>query len=360
MEITRSRALVRSPHILPIHDVEISLTMEGSFGWQAEAPFFSRRAAKFVHFAIGSRSGSTASSWVYRLTCFPLSAALFDTRRNLLWLGDAIGDDTLLSDIDGDLVSKIVAKRRGERSKNGGALVTNATVNRTVTEPLKRLFKRAQLWGVRFDREPEWKRLILPEPQERVRELDSCESDQLNAAMRADYEPFFAFACATGLRLRECILRWDEVDWRARQIVKTGKGGKRVTIPITPTLRSILSPLQGHHPTEVFTYIATRTRDGRVKGRRYALTYNGVKTAWRRLRKCAGVEDFRFHDFRHDFASKLLRETGNLKLVQRALNHADLKSTLRYAHVLGEEVAEALEQVQKSRNKSRTTTRKAC
>ena len=43
--------------------------------------------------------------------------------------------------------------------------------------------------------------------------------------------------------------------------------------------------------------------------------------------------------------TKLLRETGNLKLVQRALNHADLKTTTRYAHVLDDEVAEALERV---------------
>jgi len=63
------------------------------------------------------------------------------------------------------------------------------------------------------------------------------------------------------------------------------------------------------------------------------------------LRKRAGVSGFRFHDFRHDFASKLLRETGNLKLVQRALKHADLKTTSRYAHVLDEEVAEAMERV---------------
>lgn len=58
------------------------------------------------------------------------------------------------------------------------------------------------------------------------------------------------------------------------------------------------------------------------------------------------------------FASKLLRETGNLKLVQRALNHADLNTTSRYAHVLDEEVAEAMERVAVSRNKSRTTHRK--
>ena len=72
------------------------------------------------------------------------------------------------------------------------------------------------------------------------------------------------------------------------------------------------------------------------------------------MRRKAGVKDFRFHDFRHDFGTKLLRETGNLKLVQKALNHADIKSTLRYAHVLDEDIAAAIERVAKSRTKSRT------
>jgi integrase len=62
----------------------------------------------------------------------------------------------------------------------------------------------------------------------------------------------------------------------------------------------------------------------------------------------------RFHDFRHDFATKLLRETGNLKLVQRALNHADIKATLRYAHVTDEDLRAALERRSESRTESRT------
>ncbi|HEX4238266.1 MAG TPA: tyrosine-type recombinase/integrase, partial [Xanthobacteraceae bacterium] len=127
-----------------------------------------------------------------------------------------------------------------------------------------------------------------------------------------------------------------------------------VKVKITPTIHDILWPLRGHHPDHVFTYKAQRTRDGRVQGRRYPLTYSGVKIAWRRLRKRAGVSGFRFHDFRHNLATKLLRETGNLKLVQRALNHRDLKTTTRYAHVLDDEVAAAMERVAESRNKSRS------
>jgi integrase len=86
-----------------------------------------------------------------------------------------------------------------------------------------------------------------------------------------------------------------------------------------------------------------------VRGERYPITYNGTKSAWERLRADAGVTDFRFHDFRHDFGSKLLRETGNVKLVMKAMNHRDIKSTARYAHVNDADVAAAVERVARAR-----------
>jgi integrase len=147
--------------------------------------------------------------------------------------------------------------------------------------------------------------------------------------------------------------------YTARQIRKQGKGGRWVTVALTPTIREILWPLRGHHPESVFTFVARRTGPvkGRIRGQRYPLTAGGVRAAWRRLRDRAGITGFRFHDFRHDFATKLLRATGNLKLVQRALNHADIATTVRYAHVLDHEVAEAMEHVARSRKASRTKLR---
>jgi integrase len=281
-----------------------------------------------------------------------------NTWRQLSYLIEFFGKDKLITDVTDADVIKLVAWRRGKRVR-GGALISPFTVN-DCTEQLKKLFTRAKLWGVRFEREPQWKRHRLAEPHERVRELIGDEAERLQAAMRDDYAPFFAFAEASGLRLRECLLRWSEVDWKARQIRKPGKGGKLVTAPITSTIRDILWPLRGHHSEFVFTYEAQRTRDGRIKGERHPLTYHGVKIAWRRLRKRSGVAGFRFHDYRHNLGTKLLRETGNLKLVQRALNHADLKTTSRYAHVLDSEVAEAMESVardQKSLKKSPTKVR---
>lgn len=292
------------------------------------------------------------------------------TKKNLARLIGFFGKTTPLTDIDHTKAKQMVAWRRGQRVSRRGKLtqeeredlplITNATVNRSTTKVLQRLFTFAKAEGAVFDNEPKWEDIILPEPEERVRELQAEEADALTEVMRADYGPFFDFVRASGMRLKECVtLRWSEVNFGTRQIVRVGKGGRRVVFPITPAIRDILFPLQGQHPEFVFTYVAVygNKRLGRVRGERYRLTYSGTKTAWQRLRTSSGLHDFRFHDFRHDFGTKLLRDSGNLKLVQKAMNHRDIKSTLRYAHVLDADVAAAVERVAKSQKKSQTKVR---
>jgi integrase len=285
-----------------------------------------------------------------------------DTFRDLGRIVDYFGPTKLLSEITNDDVSRLVAWRRGHRVVRSNKrkpeecpFISNATVNRTTTQVLKRLFMRAKkAWGVRFDHEPNWNAHFLDEPQERVRELVGDEGERLDSASRADYAPFFAFAEASGLRLRECVtLKWSEVDWSARQIRKAGKGSRLVTVSITSSIRAILWPLQAHHPERVFTYIAKFTRSGQVKGTRYPITFNGAKAEWKRTRTRAGVKDFRFHDYRHNLATKALRATGNLRVVQKMLNHANIETTLRYAHVLDSEVADAMERVTASQKRFR-------
>jgi integrase len=289
------------------------------------------------------------------------------TASNLARLVAYFGKAERLTDIDHSAAREMVAWRRGHhvRDRADRPLISNATVNRSTTKVLQRLFNFAKDEGAVFGREPKWSELWLDEPEERVRELQAAEAEALNAAMRDDYAPFFAFARASGMRLRECVtLRWSEINFGTRQIIRLGKGGRRVVFPITPTIRDILFPLQGQHEVFVFTYLCRVHRKARVRGRRYPLTVTGVKSTWKRLRAAAGVSGFRFHDFRHDFGSKLLRKTGNIKLVQRALNHRSIASTLRYAHVLDEDIAAAVEQVaadqvaaETARAKSRPTPR---
>jgi integrase len=285
------------------------------------------------------------------------------TSKNIARLVEYFGKAKSLTDIDHDQVKKLVAWRRGHhiKGREKAPLIANATVNRSATKVLQRIFHFAKTGGAQFDHEPKWGNLLLPEPVERVRELQDNEAVALDEAMREDYEPFFKFVRASGLRQAECVtLKWGEVNFGTRQIVRLGKGGRRVVFPITDSIREILFPLQGQHDDFVFTYVAMygNKRLGRVRGQRYALTLTGAKSAWQRMRAKSGVKDFRFHDYRHDFGTKLLRDSGNLKLVQKAMNHRDIKSTLRYAHVLDEDVASAVERVAKSRGKSRGAVRK--
>jgi len=264
------------------------------------------------------------------------------------------GPNKRLDEITDADVAGLVAWRRGHTVKGRGKkALAPATVNRSVVEPLRKLFIRARVvWRYQFPREPLWRTHRLKEPQERVRELHASEAEALNGALRPDFEPWFKFASATGLRLAETLIAWDCVNWEARTIVTVGKGGRTVATPLTDALAGILEPLRGHHPEAVFTYVCRRPTAGHKKGERLPITYMGARSEWQAMRKRAGVKGFRFHDVRHDFATKLLRRTGNLKLVSRALNHSDVKTTMRYAHVMHGEVAEALQDLSLSRQKS--------
>jgi integrase len=268
-------------------------------------------------------------------------------KRRLKLLIDFFGKDKLITAITGGDVAKLVAWRRGHQIVKGinrkpaGQLIGARTVNDTI-EQLRKLVLRAKTWGLRFEKEIVWRDHWLKEPEERKAELRGDQGLRLRRAARDDYEPVLRLAEITGLRQHELLLRWDEVRFDAEMIVKKGKGGRTVTAPITPEVRALLWPLRGHHSEFVFTYVCQRTRDGRVKGERHPITLSGLQTQWKRLNKRAGVTGFRFHDYRHDFGTKMLRQTGNLKLVQELMNHSTVKTTERYAHVLDEDKRAAL------------------
>jgi integrase len=275
------------------------------------------------------------------------------TMTDLARVVEYLGPQKRLDEITDADVTAMVAWRRAQRPTNKvksdpDARVSPATVNRSTTEVLKKLFTRAKnVWRYTFPNEPNWRAHMLKEPAARVRELKGDEEKNLGVAIRSDYEPWVRFTLLTGLRRAETLIKWENVDRIAKVITTRGKGGRIVTAPITPAVEEILASVDGQHAEYVFTYVAKRAdpRKKLVKGGRYPITYAGSKTEWRRLVKRAKVKDFRFHDLRHTTATRLLRQTGNLALVQKALNHADITTTARYAHVFQDEVATALQQV---------------
>lgn len=247
------------------------------------------------------------------------------------------GGDRLLASLRDTDINDLVAWRRGHRVKDRetAPYIQPATVNRTTVDLLRKLFTRAKRkWGARFEHEPDWKEHRLKERGERVRELKADEEIQFVEHLEEGYRDLWRFALASGLRLAECFIKWEQIDWHARTISVVQKGGRPHIVPLTNEMVAIITPQRGRHPVYVFTYVCKRGSEKRKKRERYPVSYEGMKTAWRRKRAVIGATDMRFHDNRHTAATRLVRRTGNLKAAQKLLGHADISTTARfYAHV---------------------------
>ena len=260
-------------------------------------------------------------------------------KASLGWIVRQAGPDRKLSEIRGTVVADLVARRRGDG-------VSNATVNRTVTEPLRRVLLYARdAWECEIPR-IKWGVYLLKEPKERVRELRDDEQPAIMAAVPDGYRDVVRFALMSGCRLAECVnLLWSDVDWGKREISVLGKGGERAEIPLTTEMRALLFPLRTHHPERVFTYPVRKKRGLRTVGDRLPVTYEGMKSAWRRAIRKAGIENFRFHDNRHTAATRLLRHSGNLVEVRDLLRHTNITTTAKYAHVTREDLRRSMERL---------------
>ncbi len=56
----------------------------------------------------------------------------------------------------------------------------------------------------------------------------------------------------------------------------------------------------------------------------------------------AGVGEFKWHDMRHHFASRLVMNGVPLNTVRELLGHADLQTTMRYSHLAPDHLREAV------------------
>ena len=269
---------------------------------------------------------------------------------NLDWLIRAIGPDRGMHHIEEPEILDAIARRRaiGNRRTKEWTPISNATLNRIVPELFKRLHNHARLKMKVEIAEIDWSQLRLVEADELVRELTPAQEQRLLASLRFDLVPIVRFSLATGLRQANVIgLTRFQCDLDAgfiRLNVKSKKpGGKRLAIPISPSTVALLAnEMALHDHSKVFSYHPHDTTGRPIEGApRRPMNKNIIENQWPRALSAAGIENFRWHDLRHTFASRFTRLKG-LRAAQQQLGHSDPKTTAKYAHVTEHEIRDGL------------------
>ena len=139
---------------------------------------------------------------------------------------------------------------------------------------------------------------------------------------------------ASGLRISEVAgLKLGELNLTAGFLRATGKGNKERIVPVGQTaadwltryLETARPSLGRDNRAQPEVFLSTR-------GRRLS-----TKTIWHLVKKharAAGIaKNIKPHTLRHSFATHLLNNGGDLRVIQEMLGHADIATTQIYTHV---------------------------
>ena len=212
---------------------------------------------------------------------------------------------------------------------------------------LSQIYNKAQDWGIVPEGTNPCRHVELYRQRKRERFLTEAEFQRLgrvldDAAQNGGATPEAIAAIRllilTGCRRNEVLgLHWEDVDLEARELsLRDSKTGPR-TVPLSPAAVQLLAGLP-------------RSAGSRwvIPGRKPGAHMVRLGSAWRLLRKRAGLNDVRLHDLRHSFASSALALGESLPMIARLLGHRQIASTARYAHLARASVHEAAARVAES------------
>lgn len=155
----------------------------------------------------------------------------------------------------------------------------------------------------------------------RKRYLNLNEEERLLSAASPEWvKDVIIFAIHTGCRRGEILsAMWKfNVDMK-RQVVtiQASKNGNEKTIPMSKQLYEMLQK---------------KERVVSISGRVFDVTVSALKDAFDRAVAKAGIDDFRFHDLRHTFGSRLIQMGIDFYRVKELMGHKSIRMTERYAH----------------------------
>lgn len=138
----------------------------------------------------------------------------------------------------------------------------------------------------------------------------------------------------SGLRVSELVnLRADQVDWEENFLRITGKGNKTRYVPLGGVAAKALRSYLAHARSRLL-------RNGRradvlfLSNRGERLTRDRVRQIIKERARAAGLpENVYPHIMRHSFATHLLENGADLRVIQDMLGHASLSTTQIYTHV---------------------------
>ena len=150
----------------------------------------------------------------------------------------------------------------------------------------------------------------------------------------ADYlKPAVLVSLNTGLRQGELFdMKWERVGTAVEVEARTAKSRRTRFVPLNAEARSVLDGWREMGPGTGYVF------PGRSGGR-----MDNIRRSWEAVLEAAELVDFRWHDLRHTFASKLVMRGVALNTVRELLGHSDLKMTLRYAHLAPDHTQAAVE-----------------
>ncbi len=234
--------------------------------------------------------------------------------------------DKKLCEIDGDLLEDIAK----EKEKEG---VAPATVNRLLAV-LRAILKKAEEKWKWIEKAPFVEMRHLGEKRERW--LTKEEARKLLRELPAHLADLTAFSLSTGLRKRNVTgLCWQDVDLVKRHAfvcAAESKSKKAIPVPLNSEAVSIIRKQMGKHIKFVFTYKGKPIEQCNTK-------------AWRKALKRAGIENFRWHDLRHTWASWHEQNGTSLQELQQLGGWSSFDMVLRYAHLSSDHLKEAAEHV---------------
>lgn len=165
-------------------------------------------------------------------------------------------------------------------------------------------------------------------PNKRIRWITPDEVAALFRELPENFKPFFLFALSTGLRRSNIInLEWSQVDLEQRIAwihPDQFKSKKAVGFPLNDTAYQAIISQQGKHNKYIFV------REYKGQFVKFRVDDN---TAWRNALTRAGIEDFRFHDLRHTWASWLVQSDVPKSIVKDLGGWESMQMVERYAHL---------------------------